>query len=451
VIAIGSLIRKMLPDKAVGYSMANTMASALAMPVTVIMVGHYLTPNQQGLFYTFGSVLALQVLFEMGFSQCLLQFFSHEYASLTLVERRFREGVDGLLDLRRMAAIYSIARRWYTVIAILVPSVLGPAGHIFFLKNASIGDNWIWGWWGLCISTGLYIYIQPKTLVLDGCQQVAVVAKLRLWGNIARLLCLSGSLALGAGLASPAWATLLSTGVLAFGLNRDWKQLFKQLSNVSYSGLSRFFIWRKEIWPFQWKISLSWAAGYFIFNAFNPIILHYEGAIEAGKFGMTWVVMQGVSNIAATFGSARVTRYGSLVAQKKWDDLYRLWRSSAIQSFFISCIGVLFVFCLFVLMHELEFSIVSRLSSAWVLVLLGIGTITNQIVFAQAFYLRAHKDDPFLSLSLLSALGVFLLTITLVPSFGGLGAAFAYAIVTLGFTLPIATWVFIKKRKSCLF
>jgi hypothetical protein len=30
--------------------------------------------------------------------------------------------------------------------------------------------------------------------------------------------------------------------------------------------------WWKEVWPFQWRIAISYACGFFIFQLFNPVL-----------------------------------------------------------------------------------------------------------------------------------------------------------------------------------
>ena len=44
--------------------------------------------------------------------------------------------------------------------------------------------------------------------------------------------------------------------------------------------------WMAEIWPFQWKIGVSWLSGFLIFRVFAPIILLEKGPVAAGQFGL---------------------------------------------------------------------------------------------------------------------------------------------------------------------
>src|SRR5712664_1842901 len=52
--------------------------SVLAGPVSLIFVARFLSREEQGFYYTFWSVLGLQIVFELGFSFVISQFASHE-------------------------------------------------------------------------------------------------------------------------------------------------------------------------------------------------------------------------------------------------------------------------------------------------------------------------------------------------------------------------------------
>ena len=54
----------------------------------------------------------------------------------------------------------------------------------------------------------------------------------------------------------------------------------------------------QEIFPFQWKIALSWISGYLIFQLFNPVLFATEGSKIAGQMGMTMVAISGISSIS---------------------------------------------------------------------------------------------------------------------------------------------------------
>lgn len=69
-------------DRAIRLTtLARVWASTTGF-VTVVLIVRFLSPAEQGYYYTFGSLVALQIMFEVGFSFVILQVASHERAHL---------------------------------------------------------------------------------------------------------------------------------------------------------------------------------------------------------------------------------------------------------------------------------------------------------------------------------------------------------------------------------
>src|SRR6202451_4228990 len=71
-------------DRAVGFTVLARFWSSAAGLVTVALIARFLSPAQQGYYYTFGSLVALQIVFELGFSYVILQLASHERGEVSI-------------------------------------------------------------------------------------------------------------------------------------------------------------------------------------------------------------------------------------------------------------------------------------------------------------------------------------------------------------------------------
>src|ERR1700712_5391903 len=69
-------------DRAVVFTILARGWSSLAGIATLLLIARFLSSAEQGYYYTFGSLVALQMLFELGFSFVILQMASHESAHL---------------------------------------------------------------------------------------------------------------------------------------------------------------------------------------------------------------------------------------------------------------------------------------------------------------------------------------------------------------------------------
>jgi O-antigen/teichoic acid export membrane protein len=204
--------------------------------------------------------------------------------------------------------------------------------------------------------------------------------------------------------------------------------------------------WSREIWPFQWKIALSWLSGYFVFQLFTPVLFRFHGPIPAGQFGMTWALIQGVSGVASAWGSTKIPRYGILIKQRKFGDLDELWRGATIKSVTVSVLGGLVLLAgTWILKRHFQLGV--RLLDLIPTFYLVLATVLNQIVFAEAFYLRAHKQEPFLVLSLTGGLATALLACWAGKQYSTVGVSLSYCIVGIGL-LPWASTIFWQCRQK---
>src|ERR1700712_3247917 len=74
-------------DKHTLLTLAFRLWSVAAGIINLMMIPLRLSPIEQGYYYTYGGIIALQVFFELGLNQVLTQFTSHEVAHLDLTNR----------------------------------------------------------------------------------------------------------------------------------------------------------------------------------------------------------------------------------------------------------------------------------------------------------------------------------------------------------------------------
>src|SRR5246127_858916 len=117
-------------DRATVFTVMARGWSSLAGLVTILLIAHFLTGAEQGYYYTFGSLVALQIVFELGFSFVILQLASHERARLSISGDYDITG-DSIAHAR-LASVLQKSVRWYSIGAVLVATTLIPSGFYFF-------------------------------------------------------------------------------------------------------------------------------------------------------------------------------------------------------------------------------------------------------------------------------------------------------------------------------
>ena len=309
-------------DRAIGFTVIARGWASLAGLVTVALIARFLSPSEQGYYYTFGSLIALQIVFELGFSFVILQMASHERAHLTL-------SLDGTfsgdaLPYSRLASVLQKSIRWYSTAAILLLGFLLTAGSQFFSAHYHSGEDVSWRipWYAAALAATITFQLDPLLSFMEGCGFVANVARLRL----AQAVVASGlawlSLVTHHGLFAPAMIMIGNSGVALTWLYRRRHLLLPLLRHQPGENKIR---WGQEVWPFQWRIAVSWLCGYFIFQLYNPVLFAYHGAVVAGQMGMSLTLANALQAIAISWIYTKAAPFGALIARKQYLKLDQLF------------------------------------------------------------------------------------------------------------------------------
>ena len=280
----------------------------------MLLIAHFLTGAEQGYYYTFSSLVALQIVFELGFSFVILQMASHERAHLAISLDLEISG-DPVAH-RRLASVIQKSVRWYSVAAILFAVAVLATGSWFFSTHQQPGDAVAWRlpWFANALAATITFQLDPILSFLEGCGFVANVARLRFWQAAVGSLLAWSALVMHRGLFAPAMmivGTASTAGVWLFGKRKLLLGLLR-----CDPGKDRIHWWQ-EVWPFQWRIAVSWLCGYFIYQLFNPILFAYRGAVAAGQMGMSLSLANALQAVAISWLNTKAAPFGSLVARHR--------------------------------------------------------------------------------------------------------------------------------------
>lgn len=411
-------------DRPVFYASLGQAWSLFSGPITILLIAHFFSPKIQGYYYTFGSVAALQSFLELGFSQCIIQFASHEVACL-------RFGPGGTLegDARARARLISLGRlslKWYGAMALLAVIGLGVGGTMFFWTKHDSSVNWILPWWCLCACTGLSLVLLPVGALLEGCNQMSFIYGLRTLSRIVAAVVLWIAVWRGANLFTGPLMVLAGALLLAGAYWWRWPRLLRDLWRAPTGGET--ISWRHEIWPFQWRIAISCISGYFIFNFFTPVLFYFHGPVVAGQMGITMSLLFSLSALAQSWTVSKGPRFGMMISRRQYSELDRLFYRATAQAVGICALGGL-ALLLGLMVVRAHFAIGARFLDPGPTSLLVLATVVNQVVIGQATYLRAHKKEPFMILSAVGGLSTGLLVAVLGCFFAAWGASLGYALV----------------------
>jgi O-antigen/teichoic acid export membrane protein len=437
-------------DSAIAFTVLSRVIQAGGGIVTLLFVAKCLSKVEQGYYYTFGSILAIQIFFELGLSNIITQFVAHENASLVWNDRTSYIGLPK--SSSRLASLLRFTVKWFGVVTVLLLFGLLVTGYIFFNKfgKDNVGVNWQIPWVIISITTSLSLMVSPILAFFEGLGRVKEVAKIRMVQQVVQLLLVSVFFSLGFKLFSAPIAA-----ITAFFIVPIWILLGTKIKLLRFiwSEIGEWQVdYRLEIFPFQWKIALSWISGYFIFQLFNPVLFATEGAIIAGQMGMTLTVLNAVFSLGFSWISTKVPVFSNLIAKKEYMELDVLFNKTLMQSTVLNAFAITFFLVVIFILRYFDIKVggknfADRFLPFSPMIFMIIPIMLNHFIVSWATYLRCHKKEPMLIQSIVMGVFCSISTIGLGHYFGVIGITSGYMLLTI-FAFIWSRFTFINKKKE---
>jgi O-antigen/teichoic acid export membrane protein len=447
---VKNIASKLGVDKSIAYSSSARIVQAFTGLCSIFFVSKYLTGVEQGFYYTFGSIIAIQIFFELGLNNVIVQYTAHEASHLTWHNSYLLDGESRYKS--RLASLLRFSVKWNLIASLTFFVVLLIAGFLFF--SSYQGDpnevSWKIPWLLIAAGTAMNLFLMPILSMLVGLGKVKEVSKIQFYQQIITPLFAWIGLCVGFKLYVVGISNVLVVLLaVIYIFSTDFKKIIWNLWKISVTDKVNYM---KEIFPYQWKIALSWISGYFIFQLFNPILFATEGPVVAGQMGMTLAVLNGIQSFSLSWIGTKVPLYSKLIALKNYQQLDYI-SNKTLKQMSLICLGLLVI--LFVGVFIIR-QIGLKLGNSYLgdrfldyipMVLMMIPLFINQYVNAWATYLRCHKQEPFLINSICGGILCCLSTVFLGKYYGVLGVTSGYCLITAGF-MPWGYYIYKKKKRE---
>lgn len=434
-------------DRAIFYTSLARVFQGAGGVISVLLVASFLTGIEQGFYYTFGSILAIQVFFELGLGGIITQFVAHERAHLVEQSNAYTGPEQ---HQSRLAYLLHFCLKWYVVLAIALFVCTLVVGFTFFSYYYDSAEPVAWKipWVLLVLGTALNFILVPISAFVEGLGKVKEVAFIRLQQQILTQVLVWGGLVAGFKLYAAAYVSIVSAVVFVVYARRKFYPLLRTIYRTS---IKEKVSYRHEIFPFQWRISVSWISGYFIFQLFNPVLFATEGAVVAGQMGMTLTALTAIQNFALSWISTKVPMMSQLIAQKNYSTLDHLFGRTLRQSMFINMAALCLFFGLIFVLRTFHVELGGKLLGSRFLpyvpmLLMALTVVINQYAFSVASYVRCHKQEPYMWQAITMGVACVLSTVILGKLYGVMGITLGYAVLTILSGIWIRA-IYVQKKK----
>ena len=386
------LAGRLQSDKGMLFSFLNRAWSIVSTLGFIGIVVVWLSPELQGFYFTFISLLILLQVADMGFGIVLVQFASHEWANLEFD----KDGavVGDPTAKQRLGSLVGLALRWYSAAVIVFFIVLGAGGHWFFSASPDAAKvDWLAPWWLLSFFAALWLLVIPVTGLLEGCGQVARSQRNQLVANV--LASITGWLVLLAGgelFSIAAMFAVRAAGGHILNTTAAWPilGLWRQ------SGGEHVIEWRARFWPQQWRIWLSWLAGFIVFQSFAPIAFQLDGAVAAGQIGVMVQAFHAVNQLASSRLTVLQPQMGIFASKGDLASVRQLVRSGVWQNTLAAAVLAAMAIALVYLLKLWIPEIGTRLGPTLNFAVFVITAIPLQLTNVETAAIRFQIKEPFL-------------------------------------------------------
>lgn len=426
-------------NKALIWTLIFKIWLLLKGPASLFFLIIFLSPKEQGYWYVFINLSALALFAELGFNTMITQFVSHEYALL-----KFENGIiDGpRYNIDRMFGLIKYALKFYAIVLPVAVIVMWVFGCIVLIKEKQL---WIIVAWFVYSALGaVNLLLSLAQYIYQGLDKVEDIQKNILLGSVSMALCTWILLILGFKI----WALVIGNliGLIAMPIflliktRKFWMQLFQHKT-------SNIFNWFKEIGRLQGRYAVSFMGGLFIASFITPIVMYFKGPLIAGKVGMTLAIVGSLLNMSTAWGMVNIPQFNMLVAQHNRELLDKLFKKIQRQSSLVYLIGgfflVMLLIFIFPLLHWNERLL--PLSNFFILLITGLPSVRSSNM---ALYLRAHKEEPYMWLSVINGVmttGLVIISLYFFNSVSMVISGYAFIQVIIAY---VAYLVFTGKKRE---
>ena len=397
---------------------------------------------EQGVMYTFLSLAAAQFFFDLGVGVVLANIAGRN-ASGNAEDSDYTSE-----ELKYLNSITTFALKWSFVAGTILIAILGVIGWVLFADDQQVGANLqtIWLAYVVLVACSMSFHLFLRLFEgLGFVVEAAIARSVQSAANIAVIYLLA---IYGMGIISMVVALLIALiAACIYFLASSSKIRSACRPSLAVKGIIN---WRKDVYPFQSKVAVSWLAGYVIFQSQVPILYSLAGPIQAGQLGIAVQIFQSLNTSANIFLTYNIKDWTRLSVNDDMQALNKSFMRTLALTLGITIVGCIAIVGGIFIIRHLGWQMAVRFPDLSLLILFAIAACFNQIFFCLGYYFRAQGREPLWWVSVIAAIAILIVPAILWQSFDITAAIWSFlfvSVVILSVLSSIYSLFFIKKDK----
>tara|TARA_B100000902_G_scaffold394136_1_gene449819 strand:+ start:3382 stop:4713 length:1332 start_codon:yes stop_codon:yes gene_type:complete len=383
-------------DKKISIFLYSKIFSYLAYPFTLFLLIKHLSPEQQGYYYTFYTLLTFSIFLELGLGIILTNMASHEFSKLSWSPNNTLQGDKDSLD--RAKSLVKKTILWHLILIALFIVLAIPIGMLFF---SEISEKLFFSWVLVVLAFSPGLILSPLLSILQGFQKIKEVQTVIFLQTFLSIIMFWIGLSLGFGVDCLA-IQFFTQHIISTTF------IFLRYNDLIISSLTSYnsaLSWRKEILPLQIKTGVASAVGYLSLNFMIPFVMKFFGPETAGKLGMSIRISEIVSIVCLAWTNTRVPQMGKLISRKDKNEFLNLFKFTLRSICLTGFLLLSGIFIIFIVLDQIALNqFLNRVLSINLILMLLIGYYMFAISNYLSMTIRSFKAEKMIFPNIIAVL-----------------------------------------------
>ncbi len=407
---------------------------ALFALITLYFITQYLSPEDQGWYYTFLSLSALIYLFDFGLSSALIHISAIKFTKYKWKKNGLIDGEDA----NSFQDFINLSFFKYLRLSLYYFLILFPFGIYYFSESNDLQYFfWIIPWIIHCLVASLNLLCLPFLSIVEGSGNIKEIYTLRIFHiSLGTLLCCL-LIYFNYPLIAPSMV-LLSLFLVTF----LWLVFYRKNNLPKFSFTNNKYEWEKDTKIFKNKIGITFLGAYLVAQIYTPILFYFENSTVAGQFGLSLAIANMLGLISNSWITVNIPSMTKAITEKEYAFFSHLFK----KSFFQSSIFIIFATFITIILYILfdGYNIINRVVEYYNFIGILVIIIMNHFISAIVIYLRCFKEEPLVVIHFICSVLTLLLGTYFLINYSIAGLIMIILLIQIFLILPISI---VKLRK----